>query len=165
WNSHPGRALNFGIGIDKWNTESGSESPADRRLAGAHHTDKHDRAVAECTDDRRFRTISRRFLDGAVNHAIVPRRIHGSIYQQSRQPRGQSCQWFRNVVVTRLKSLGAGARTLAGFSHAESVRFLIFLGLLVGLGYGAVFSLANFVKYQPREIIVTIPPDKFLKNH
>ena len=44
-------------------------------------------------------------------------------------------------------------------------RFLIFLGLIGGLGYGAVFSLANFVKYQPREIIVTIPPDKFLKNH
>jgi hypothetical protein len=44
-------------------------------------------------------------------------------------------------------------------------RFLVFLGLLVGLGYGAVFSLATFVKYQPREIIVTIPPDKFLKNH
>jgi len=44
-------------------------------------------------------------------------------------------------------------------------RFLVFLGLLVGIGYGAVFSLATFVKYQPREIIVTIPSDKFLKNH
>ena len=43
-------------------------------------------------------------------------------------------------------------------------RFLIFLGLLVGIGYGAVFSLANFVKYKPREIIVTVPPDKFLKK-
>ena len=44
-------------------------------------------------------------------------------------------------------------------------RFLIFLGLLVGLGSGAVFSLATFVQYQPREIIVTNPSDKFLKNH
>jgi hypothetical protein len=44
-------------------------------------------------------------------------------------------------------------------------RFLIFLGVLGGLAYGAVFSLATFVKHQPREIIVTIPPDKFLKNH
>ena len=44
-------------------------------------------------------------------------------------------------------------------------RFLVFVGLLGGLTYGAVFSLATFVKYQPREIIVTIPPDKFLKNH
>ena len=40
-------------------------------------------------------------------------------------------------------------------------RFLMFLGLIGGLAYGAVFSLANFVTYQPREIIVTIPPDKF----
>ncbi|HEY6022960.1 MAG TPA: histidine kinase [Pseudolabrys sp.] len=44
-------------------------------------------------------------------------------------------------------------------------RFLVFLGLLGGLAYGTVFSLATFVKYQPREIIVTVPPDKFLKNH
>jgi bacteriorhodopsin len=44
-------------------------------------------------------------------------------------------------------------------------RFLMFLGLLVGLGYGAVFSLANFVSYKPREITVTVPPDKFIKNH
>ena len=34
-----------------------------------------------------------------------------------------------------------------------------------GSAYVAVFSLANFVKYHPREIVVTIPPDKFLKNH
>jgi hypothetical protein len=44
-------------------------------------------------------------------------------------------------------------------------RFLVVVGLLGGLAYIAVFSLANFVKYQPREIVVTIPPDKFLKNH
>jgi len=44
-------------------------------------------------------------------------------------------------------------------------RFLIFVGLLGGLTYGAIFSLATFVKYHPREIIVTIPPDRFLKNH
>lgn len=43
-------------------------------------------------------------------------------------------------------------------------RFLIFVGLLGGLAYGAVFSLATFVSYKPREIIVTIPPDKFLKQ-
>jgi hypothetical protein len=42
-------------------------------------------------------------------------------------------------------------------------RFLIFVGLLGGAAYVTVFSLATFVKFQPREIIVTIPPDKFLK--
>ncbi len=44
------------------------------------------------------------------------------------------------------------------------LRFLLFLGILGGLAYGAVFSLASFVQLKPREIIVTIPPDKFLKN-
>ena len=43
-------------------------------------------------------------------------------------------------------------------------RFLIVIGLVAGSAYGAVFSLANFVTYHPREIIVTIPPDKFLKQ-
>jgi hypothetical protein len=43
-------------------------------------------------------------------------------------------------------------------------RFLLFLVLLAGLAYGAVFSLANFVNLKPREITVTIPPDKFLKQ-
>lgn len=43
-------------------------------------------------------------------------------------------------------------------------RFLVLMGLLGGIGYVTVFSLANFVQYKPREIVVTIPPDKFLKN-
>jgi hypothetical protein len=43
-------------------------------------------------------------------------------------------------------------------------RLLVVLGLLFGLAYGTVFSLANFVKLHPREIIVTVPPEKFLKQ-
>jgi hypothetical protein len=43
-------------------------------------------------------------------------------------------------------------------------RFLIFAGIIGGLAYVAVFSLATFVKHQPREIVVTVPPDKFLKQ-
>jgi hypothetical protein len=43
-------------------------------------------------------------------------------------------------------------------------RFLLVVGLLAGLGYAAVFALANFVQLKPREISVTITPDKFLKQ-
>jgi uncharacterized membrane protein YagU involved in acid resistance len=43
-------------------------------------------------------------------------------------------------------------------------RFLIFAGILGGLAYGTVFALATFVQHKPREITVTIPPDKFLKQ-
>jgi hypothetical protein len=44
------------------------------------------------------------------------------------------------------------------------LRFLLVVGLLAGLGYGGVYSLAKFVEPQPREIVVTIPPDKFLRQ-
>ena len=43
-------------------------------------------------------------------------------------------------------------------------KFLVFVGLIGVIGYVVVFSLANFVKYPPREIVVTIPSDKFLKK-
>jgi hypothetical protein len=43
-------------------------------------------------------------------------------------------------------------------------RFLVFAGLLGGLVYVGVFALANFVKLQPREITVTVPADKFVKQ-
>jgi hypothetical protein len=43
-------------------------------------------------------------------------------------------------------------------------RLLFVVAVIVGLGYLVVFSLANFVNLKPREISVTIPPDKFLKR-
>ena len=43
-------------------------------------------------------------------------------------------------------------------------RFLVFVALLAGVGYAAVFSLATFVDLKQREIVVTVPPDKFLKQ-
>jgi hypothetical protein len=43
-------------------------------------------------------------------------------------------------------------------------RFLIFIGVIAGLAYVGVFALANFVKLTPREIVVTVPADKFVKQ-
>ena len=43
-------------------------------------------------------------------------------------------------------------------------RFLVVVTVLAGLGYVAVFALANYVPLKSREISVTIPPDKFLKR-
>ena len=43
-------------------------------------------------------------------------------------------------------------------------RFLTVVGIIVGVVYGVIFALANFVKPKPREMIVTIPADKFLKK-
>jgi hypothetical protein len=44
-------------------------------------------------------------------------------------------------------------------------RFLVIVGLLGGLAYAGIFSLAELVEPQPRQMTVTISPDKMLKNH
>jgi hypothetical protein len=43
-------------------------------------------------------------------------------------------------------------------------RFLMVVGVIVGIGYAAVFALATLVEPQSREIIVTVPPDRFVKQ-
>ncbi|HEX9469480.1 MAG TPA: histidine kinase [Bradyrhizobium sp.] len=43
-------------------------------------------------------------------------------------------------------------------------RFLMVVAVIVGIVYGVIFTLANFVNPKPREITVTIPADKFLKK-
>jgi xanthosine utilization system XapX-like protein len=43
-------------------------------------------------------------------------------------------------------------------------RFLIVVGVIGGLVFGALFALANFVSPSPREITVTISPDKYLRR-
>lgn len=44
------------------------------------------------------------------------------------------------------------------------IRFLVFLGVLGGLAYGAIFSLGTFIEPKPREITITIPQDKLLQH-
>jgi len=43
-------------------------------------------------------------------------------------------------------------------------RFLTVFAIIAVVAYGAIYALANFVNSKPREITVTIPPDKFLKK-
>jgi hypothetical protein len=43
-------------------------------------------------------------------------------------------------------------------------RFLTAVAIIVGIVYGAIFALANFVSPKSREMTVSIPPDKFLKK-
>ena len=44
------------------------------------------------------------------------------------------------------------------------LRFLTVVAVIGGIGYGALYALANFVTPTPREMTVTIQPDKFLKR-
>ena len=43
------------------------------------------------------------------------------------------------------------------------IRLLLVLGLLGGFAYGAIFALATLVEPKPREITITIPPDRLPK--
>jgi hypothetical protein len=43
-------------------------------------------------------------------------------------------------------------------------RFLMVVGLLGGLVYGGLFSLANLINPKPREITVNIPPNVLNKH-
>jgi hypothetical protein len=43
-------------------------------------------------------------------------------------------------------------------------RFLTVVAVIVGILYGAIYALANFVSPKSREMTVTIQPDKFLKK-
>jgi hypothetical protein len=45
------------------------------------------------------------------------------------------------------------------------LRFLTVIAIILGLGYAAMFVLANFVEPKPRDITVTVPQDRFLKQH
>jgi hypothetical protein len=43
-------------------------------------------------------------------------------------------------------------------------RFLTILAVIGGLIYGGLFALATLFNPTPREITVTVPPDRFLKR-
>jgi hypothetical protein len=45
------------------------------------------------------------------------------------------------------------------------LRLLTIVVLLCAAAYGGLYALAHFVQPKSREISVSIPPDKFFKEH
>lgn len=43
-------------------------------------------------------------------------------------------------------------------------RFLTVVAVIGGVIFGGMYALANFVTPKPREMTISIPPDKFLKK-
>ena len=43
-------------------------------------------------------------------------------------------------------------------------RVLIVVGIVGGVGYAAMYLLANYVNPKTREMSVTVPPDHFVKR-
>jgi hypothetical protein len=53
---------------------------------------------------------------------------------------------------------------ISGADMPSLFRFLIVVGVLGGLVYGSMFVLAHWFDPKPREITVSVPPDRFSKN-
>jgi hypothetical protein len=43
------------------------------------------------------------------------------------------------------------------------MRLLTVLGVIAALAYGAMYALAYYVNPRSREIVVNVPPDRFVK--
>jgi hypothetical protein len=75
-----------------------------------------------------------------------------------------SCQSGANMIV-----LGPARRHQGEererLTMPSLLRLLAVIAILVGTVYGGLYALAHFVQPKPREISVTIPPDKFFKDH
>jgi hypothetical protein len=44
------------------------------------------------------------------------------------------------------------------------MRFLAIIAVIAGLGYAGMLALVTMVDHKPREISVTVPQDKFVKQ-
>jgi hypothetical protein len=44
------------------------------------------------------------------------------------------------------------------------IKLLATIGVIAGIGYAAMFALASLVEPRPREMVVTVPPDRFVKE-
>jgi hypothetical protein len=44
------------------------------------------------------------------------------------------------------------------------IKLLATIGVIAGIGYAAMFALASLVEPRPREMVVTVPPERFVKQ-
>lgn len=49
------------------------------------------------------------------------------------------------------------------FSMPTLFRLLIVTGVVAGIGYGAIWALANLIEPQPRPMTITVPQDRIGK--
>jgi hypothetical protein len=78
-----------------------------------------------------------------------------------------ACQSATNMVVTTTRSALRQARQPARSDDPTMptlFRFLTIIAVIGGLIYGGLFALSTLFDPKPREITVTVPPDKFLKR-
>jgi hypothetical protein len=92
-----------------------------------------------------------------------PGRQHGSYTRIAEAAGGRLLSAVKERGRTPLDPLRQEASERRKSPMPSLFRFLMVVGLLGGLIYATVFALATFVHYKPREIVVTVPSDRFLK--
>jgi hypothetical protein len=60
----------------------------------------------------------------------------------------------------RVYSAGAQGRPNRAEFMPSLIRFVVVVGVLAALGYGAMWALATLVEPEPREMTVTIPQER-----
>jgi len=66
------------------------------------------------------------------------------------------------MIVLTLEGTPSGPHGYAAMPSL--IKLLAVVGVICGLGYGAMFALATLVDPRPREMVVTVPPDRFVKQ-
>ena len=51
-----------------------------------------------------------------------------------------------------------------GGDQADAAKWLDDVAVLGGVIYGGIYALANFVNPKPREMTISVPPDKLYKK-
>jgi hypothetical protein len=93
-------------------------------------------------------------------------RRHGSINRRPKQPGDSAPLWALQAQAERGRTAYIIVRKPAQFEPQikriempSLFRFLLVIGVLVGLCYGAIYALATFVEPTSREMTVTVPRD------
>ena len=146
---HAGGLFDLDVGIDERNAEPGGQPAADRRLARAHHADQHHRAAAQRRAQRRpcgaVRALLAPLCVTTFRHAILVSKSGDGI----------------NRDLKRLNAVDSAVpRVRKCRPCSDSCWWLGFWEALLCRRFSA---LGQFVDAQPREMTVTIPPDKLFK--
>ena len=149
-------------------SRAASRRPTDDLPAPIMPTSTIERAAQRAHDARCPGSPAGGFCTAPLYHASDFRhRVHGSIYQQSRQRAMAALPAAHGTwSLTPAGAIWSVAHALPdAVSHAEPVPIPdVRRRCSAASPMARVFSLANFVRSQPREITVTIPPDKFVKQ-
>jgi hypothetical protein len=68
---------------------------------------------------------------------------------------------MKMIVVAQTGALSGPQRYAA---MPTLIKLLATIGVIVGIGYAAMYALASLVEPRPREMVVTVPPDRFVKQ-